>query len=80
MQEVIDNVMYLLILGIIALIVESDINEIAQGIADVTIELMNDSVSWQLSHIDEDGDDYDAIHADILFLAIAKMYKSLQDK
>ena len=57
---------------------ESDINEIAQGIADVTIELMNDSVSWQLSHLDEDGDDYDAIHADVMFLAVEKMYKSLQ--
>jgi len=59
---------------------ESNINEIAQNIADVTKELMYDSIDWQLSHLDKDGDDYNAIHADVMFLAIAKMYKSLQDK
>lgn len=52
-----------------------ELDEIAQGIADVTIELMHDSVDWQLSDFEQEGDDYVAIHSHVMHLAIAKMYE-----
>tara|TARA_R110002049_G_scaffold80612_1_gene205055 strand:- start:13 stop:192 length:180 start_codon:yes stop_codon:yes gene_type:complete len=50
------------------------LDEIAQGIADVTKELMYDSIDWQLSDFDQDGDDYNSIHSEVMKLAIEKMY------
>ncbi len=50
------------------------LDEIAQGIADVTKELMYDSIDWQLSDFNQDGDDYNAIHSEVMKLAIEKMY------
>jgi hypothetical protein len=52
-----------------------ELDEIAQGIADVTMELMYDSVDWQLSDFKQDGDDYNAIHSHVMHVAIAKMYE-----
>ena len=54
---------------------EININEVAQGVADVTLELMYDSVDWQLSEYEADGDDYVAIHAETMQRAIEIMYK-----
>ena len=51
-----------------------ELDVIAQGIADVTMELMYDSVDWQLGDFDQDGDEYDAIHGEVMFRAIEKMY------
>lgn len=51
-----------------------ELNEIAQGVADVTMELMYDSVDWQLSEYEADGDDYVAIHASVMQKAIEYMY------
>ena len=51
-----------------------ELNEIAQGIADVTMELMYDSVDWQLSEYEAEGDDYVAIHAETMQRAIEIMY------
>ncbi len=53
---------------------EININEVAQGIADVTLELMYDSVDWQLSEYEADGDTYNAIHGEVMFRAIEKMW------
>jgi len=53
---------------------EININEVAQGIADVTLELMYDSVDWQLSEYEADGDNYVAIHAETMQRAIEIMY------
>ncbi len=50
------------------------LDEIAQGIADVTKELMYDSIDWQLSDFDADGDDYNEIHSYVMKIAIEKMY------
>jgi len=50
------------------------LNEIAQGVADVTMELMYDSVDWQLSEYEADGENYDAIHAKKKQKAIEYMY------
>jgi hypothetical protein len=52
-----------------------ELDEIAQGVADVTMELMYDSVDWQLSDFEQDGDDYNAIHSHVMHVAIAKMYE-----
>ena len=51
-----------------------ELDEIAQGIADVTKELMYDSIDWQLSDFDQNGDDYNSIHSKVMRLAIEKMY------
>ena len=51
-----------------------ELDEIAQGIADVTKELMYDSIDWQLSDFDQDGDDYNRLHSEVMRLAIEKMY------
>ena len=51
-----------------------ELDEIAQGVADVTMELMYDSVDWQLSDFPQDGDEYSAIHATVMQKAIEYMY------
>ena len=52
------------------------LNEIAQGIADVTLELMDDSVDWQLEDFVQEGESYYAIHAYIMKKAIEYMQQS----
>jgi len=32
--------------------------DIAQGVADITEELMEDSIDWQLEDFPQDGDEY----------------------
>ena len=34
------------------------LDEIAEGIADVTMELMYDSIDWQLEDFDQEGGEY----------------------
>jgi thiamine biosynthesis protein ThiC len=53
-----------------------ELNEIAQGIAEVTMELMYDSIDWQLADFKQDGDDYNAIHSAVMQQAIDYMYWS----
>jgi plasmid stabilization system protein ParE len=53
---------------------ENKLEQIAQGVADVTLELMEDSIDWQLADFPQDGDEYSAIHSNVLQLAIKKMY------
>ena len=50
------------------------INEIAMGIAGMTLDLMEDSVDWQLEDFPQDGEDYDAIHSAVMNKAIEYMY------
>ena len=50
------------------------IDEIAMGIAGITLDLMEDSVDWQLEDFPQDGDDYDAIHSAVMKKAIEYMY------
>ena len=57
-----------------------ELDEIAQGIADVTKELMYDSIDWQLEDYPLDGDDYNELHSMVMFLAIEKMYMSTKRK
>jgi hypothetical protein len=53
---------------------ENKLKEIAQGVADVTLELMEDSIDWQLADFPQDGDEYSAIHSKVMYLAIEQMY------
>ena len=46
-----------------------ELDEIAQGVAEVTKELMHDSVDWQLGDYPLDGDDYEDLHSMVMFLA-----------
>ena len=57
--------------------VTKQIDEIASGIADVTLELMNDSIDWQLEDFDQNGDEYNAIHSEVMILAIKKMWRKV---
>ena len=53
------------------------LNDIADGIADVTLELMHDTVDWQLEDFEQNGEDYEVLHQNVLKLAIKKMYESM---
>ena len=52
-----------------------EIDEIAQGIADVTKELMYDSIDWQIADQPVNGDDYNDLHAYVMNRAIEYLYK-----
>jgi len=52
------------------------LDDIAQGIAEVTEELMHDSVAWQLEDFPQDGDEYEELHEQVLNMAIKKLYES----
>lgn len=54
------------------------LDEIADGIADVSMELMHDSIDWQLEDFEQDGEDYNAIHSEVMFRAIEKMYMRIK--
>jgi hypothetical protein len=54
------------------------LDEIAQGVADVTLELMNSSVDWQIADYKADGDEYYAIHAQVIQMAVSKMYEQVK--
>ncbi len=51
-----------------------ELDEIAMGIADVTEELMHDSVDWQIGDQPLDGDDYEDLHNYVMQKAIEYMY------
>jgi hypothetical protein len=53
------------------------LHELAQGVADITLELMHDTVEWQIEDVEASGDDYHAIHEQVMILAIKKMYKEI---
>ena len=55
-----------------------ELDRIARGVADVTIELMYDSVHWQLEDYPQDGDTYNAIHSHVMTRAIAMMYNDMR--
>ena len=56
-----------------------EIDEIAQGIADVTKELMHDSIHWQIADQPVIGDDYNKLHQYVMNLAIKKMYLQIKE-
>ena len=56
-----------------------ELNEIAEGVAEVTLELMCDTVDWVLSEYKQEGDDYNDICKHVLDLAITKMFDGLRE-
>ena len=51
-----------------------ELDAIAQGVADITKELMYDSVDWQIADQPVEGDDYVDLHSYVMKLAIEKLY------
>ncbi len=52
-----------------------EIDEIAQGVADVMMELLRDSVEWQIADQPVDGDDFNELHSYVMSKAIEILYK-----
>ena len=52
-----------------------EIDDIAQGICDVTLELMEDSIDWQIADQPVEGDEYEMLYTEVMRLAIEKMYE-----
>ena len=52
-----------------------EIDEIAQGVADLTKELMYDSIDWQIADKPVEGDDYNELHSYVMSKAIEYLYK-----
>jgi len=52
----------------------SEIDLIAQGVADVTLELMKDSIDWQIADQPVNGDEYSKLHSMVMNKAIEYMY------
>ena len=57
-----------------------EIDEIAQGIADVTKELMEDSIDWKIADQPVEGDEYNDLHSYVMSKAIEYMYISTNKK
>ena len=52
----------------------SEIDLIAQGVADHCMEIMYDTVDWQLGDQPLDGDDFNELHSYVMKKAIEKMF------
>ena len=52
----------------------SEIDLIAQGVADHCKEIMYDTVEWQIADQPVNGDDYNNLHSYVMFLAAEKLY------
>lgn len=57
---------------------QQELNDIAQGIADVTRELMYDSVDWQLDYSEASGNNYNEIHSYVMGKAIELLYEQTE--
>lgn len=57
-----------------------ELEQVAQGVADLTKELMYDSIDWQLSDYPQDGDEYNALHSYVMNKAIELLYKQNTNK
>lgn len=53
----------------------SEIDLIAQGVADHCKEIMYDSVGWQIADQPVEGDDYNDLHSYVMSKAIEYLYK-----
>lgn len=52
-----------------------EINDIAQGVADMTKEIMYDSIEWQIADQPVNGDEYNELHSYVMSKAIEILYK-----
>ena len=51
-----------------------ELDQIAQGVADITKEIMYESVDWQIADQPVEGDDYIDLHSYVMRRAIEKLY------
>ena len=51
-----------------------ELDEIAQGVADMTKEIMYDSVEWQIADQPVNGDDFNDLHSYVMSKAIELLY------
>ena len=52
-----------------------EIDDIAQGVADITKEIMYDSIEWQIADQPVNGDEYNELHSYVMSKAIEILYK-----
>jgi len=52
-----------------------EIDDIAQGVADMTKEIMYNSVEWQIADQPVNGDEYNELHSYVMSKAIEILYK-----
>jgi len=52
-----------------------ELDDIAQGVADITKELMYESVEWQIADQPVNGDEYTELHSYVMSKAIELLYK-----
>jgi len=52
----------------------SEIDLIAQGVSDHCMEIMYDTVDWQLGDIPLNGDDFNELHGYVMRKAISNMF------
>ncbi len=53
-----------------------ELDTIAQGVADHMMEIINDSVDWQLADQPLDGDDYQEMKEYVINLALNKLLQT----
>ena len=53
-----------------------ELDTIAQGVADHMMEIINDSVDWQLADIPLDGDDYQEMKQYVINVALNKLLQT----
>jgi len=58
----------------------SELDGIAEGIATVLEELLEDNIHWQLADFEQEGFDYNFLCEVVTELTITKMYNKLQNK
>ena len=51
-----------------------EIDSIAQGVADYIKEIIYDTVEWQIADQPFDGDEFNAIHSEVMKRAIEYLY------
>ncbi len=54
--------------------VKERLDEVARGVADVTLEILENSIDWQLGDFPHNGDEYSAIHTYVMQQSIKIMY------
>ena len=52
-----------------------ELDDIAQGVADMTKEIMYDSVEWQIADQPVNGNDFNDLHSYVMSKAIELLYK-----
>ena len=52
-----------------------ELQKLAKNVANVTLQIMYENTDWMLSDYEQEGDDYNDIHAYVMKEAIKILYK-----